>query len=165
MLIRFYLNVNRKIVSAIFRRSNAISDMKAKILLKIAAGLILIHLFGHGVGHKDWDKPTDPKMMDVVTAMKSHQGEFMGAVHSMADYYKGYSILIFGLYGMSIAILWFASGFVQDHPAIANQVLYPIGIAYLFFGIVEYMYFFPFAASISFLAGVLTILSMFIGKR
>ena len=112
--------------------------MKAKVLLKIAAGLILIHLFGHGVGHKDWDKPTDPKMMDVVTAMKSHQGEFMGAVHSMADYYKGYSILIFGLYGMSIAILWFASGFVHEHPAIANKILYPIGIAYLFFGIVEY---------------------------
>ena len=31
--------------------------MKAKVLLKIAAGLILIHLIGHGVGHTDWDKP------------------------------------------------------------------------------------------------------------
>ena len=139
--------------------------MKAKVLLKIAAGLILIHLIGHGVGHTGWDKPTDPKMMDVVTAMKSHDGEFMGAVHSMADYYKGYSILIFGLYGMSISLLWFASGFVQEHPAIANTILYPIGIAYLFFGIVEFIYFFPFAASISFLAGVLTILAIFIGKR
>ena len=53
--------------------------MKAKVLLKIAAGLILIHLLGHGVGHNDWDKPRDPKMMDVVTAMKSHEGEFMGS--------------------------------------------------------------------------------------
>jgi len=139
--------------------------MKAKVLLKIAAGLILIHLFGHGVGHKDWDKPTDPKMMDVVTVMKSHQSEFMGAVHSMADYYKGYSILIFGLYGMSISLLWFTSGFVQEHPAIANGILYPIGIAYLFFGIVEFIYFFPFAAIISFLAGVLTIVSIVIEKR
>jgi hypothetical protein len=139
--------------------------MKAKVLLKIAAGLILIHLCGHAVGHKDWDRPTDPKMMDVVTVMKSHQSEFMGAVHSMADYYKGYSILIFGLYGMSISLLWFTSGFVQEHPAIANKILYPIGIAYLFFGIVEFMYFFPFAAIISFLAGVLTIMSIVMGKR
>ena len=139
--------------------------MKAKVLLKIAAGLILIHLIGHAVGHTGWDKPTDPKMMDVVMAMKSQQVDFMGAVHSMADYYKGYSILIFGLYGMSISVLWFTSGFVQEHPAIANKILYPVGIAYLFFGIVEFMYFFLFAASMSFLAGVLTIFSIGIGKR
>ena len=124
--------------------------MKAKVLLKIAAGLILIHLFGHGVGHKDWDKPTDPKMMDVVTTMKSHQGEFMGAVHSMADYYNGYSIIDFWFIRHEHCLLWFASGFVREHPAIAIKILYPIGIAYLFFGIVEFIYFFPFAASIVF---------------
>jgi hypothetical protein len=139
--------------------------MKAKVLLRIAAGLILIHLLGHGVGHKDWDKPTDPKMMDVVTTMKSYQGEFMGAVHSMADYYNGYSIIIFGLYGMSISLLWLASGFVQEQPTIAIKILYPIGTAYLFFGVVEFIYFFPFAASMSFLAGVLTILSIVMAKR
>ena len=139
--------------------------MKAKVFLRIAAGLILIHLLGHGVGHKDWDKPTDPKMMDVVTTMKSYQGEFMGAVRSMADYYNGYSIIIFGLYGLSIYLLWLASGFVQEHPTIAIKILYPIGVAYLFFGVVEFIYFFPFAASMSFLAGVLTILSIVMAKR
>ena len=139
--------------------------MKAKVFLRVAAGLILIHLLGHGVGHKDWDKPTNPKMMDVVTAMKSYQGEFMGATHSMADYYNGYSIIIFGLYGMSISLLWLASGFVREHPTIAIKILYPIGIAYLFFGVVEFIYFFPFAASMSFLAGVLTILSIVMAKR
>ena len=106
--------------------------MKPKVLLRIAAGLILIHLFGHGVGHKDWDNPTDPKMMDVVTSMKSYQAEFMGAAHSMADYYNGYSIIIFGLYGMSIALLWLASGFVQEQPTIAIKILYPIGIVICF---------------------------------
>ena len=49
--------------------------MKAKVLLKIAAGLILIHLIGHAVGHTAWDKPADPKMMEVVTAMKNYEGE------------------------------------------------------------------------------------------
>jgi len=139
--------------------------MKAKVFLRIAAALILIHLLGHGIGHKDWDKPTDPKMMDVVTTMKSYEGEFMGAVHSMADYYNGYSIIIFGLYGLSISLLWLASGFVQEHPTIAIKILYPIGIAYLFFGVVEFIYFFPFAASMSFLAGVFTILSLVMAKR
>lgn len=139
--------------------------MKPKVLLRIAAGLILIHLLGHSVGHKDWDSPTDPKMMDVVTAMKSYQGEFMGAVHSMADYYNGYSIIIFGLYGMSFVLLWLTSGFVQEHPTIAIRILYPLGVAYLFFGVVEFLYFFPFAAGMSFFAGVLTILAIVMAKR
>jgi hypothetical protein len=139
--------------------------MKAKVLLRIAAGLIFIHLLGHGVGHKDWDKPTDPRMMDVVTAMKSYQGEFMGAVHSMGDYYNGYSIIIFGLYGMSISLLWIASGLITEQSTIIIKILYPIGIAYLFFGVVEFLYFFPFAASMSFFAGVSTILSIVMAKR
>ena len=89
--------------------------MKPKVLLRIAAGLVFIHLLGHGVGHKDWDKPEDPKMMDVVTAMKSYKGEFMGAIHSMADYYNGYSIMIFGLYGMTISLLWMFLGLFRSN--------------------------------------------------
>jgi hypothetical protein len=139
--------------------------MNAKVLLRIAAGLILVHLLGHGVGHLSWDQPEDPKMMDVVTVMKSYKGEFMGAVKSMADYYNGYSILIFGLYAMSIALLWLTSGFIREQPSIARKILYPLGIAYLFFGIVEFIFFFPFAAGMSFFAGLLTILSIVAVKK
>ena len=133
--------------------------MKAKLLLRIAAGLILVHLLGHTVGHLTWDSPEDPTMKEVVTSMKSHKADFMGATKSMADYYNGYSLMIFGLFGMTILLLWFISGFVNDQRQIANRLLLPIGVVYLFFGITEYIYFFPFAASMSFLAGLLTILA------
>ena len=139
--------------------------MNAKVLLRIAAALILVHLLGHSVGHAGWDHPEDPKMMDVVTVMKSYKAEFMGAVKSMADYYNGYSILIFGLYAMTISLLWLTSGFILEQPSIAGKILYPVGIAYVFFGVVEFLYFFPFAASMSFFAGILTLFSIIVTKR
>lgn len=59
--------------------------MKAKILLRIAALLILVHLLGHSIGHSTWDTPEDQKMDEVVAAMKGYKADFMGATKSMAD--------------------------------------------------------------------------------
>jgi hypothetical protein len=134
--------------------------MNSKLLLRIASILILVHLLGHTMGHLTWDKPEDTKMAGVVTVMKGYKAEFMGADRSMADYHNGYSLMIFGLFGMSIVIIWLASGFVNDNKVIAGKVLYPIGIVYLIFGIVEYIYFFPFAAVTSFVAGLLIIAAL-----
>lgn len=139
--------------------------MKAKILLRIAAALIVVHLLGHSIGHSEWDTPDDPRMQEVVAVMKSYSAEFMGATKSMADYYNGYSLIIFGLYGMTILILWFASGFINEHRMIADKILAPIAVAYLAFGVIEYVSFFPFAAMMSFLAGLLTLLSITVIKK
>lgn len=139
--------------------------MNSKVLLRIAAGLILIHLLGHSVGHAGWDAPEDPKMQEVVTVMKSYKGEFMGATQSMADYYNGYSLMLFVLYGMTIFLLWFLSGFVREQPVIAGSLLYTIGTSYLLFGVIEFVYFFPFAGSISFLAGVLTLIAVAVARK
>jgi D-alanyl-lipoteichoic acid acyltransferase DltB (MBOAT superfamily) len=132
-------------------------NMNSKVLLRVAVALVLIHLLGHTIGHLGWDKPQDNKMQAVVSMMKTHQAEFMGASKSMSDYYRGYSLMIFGLFGMTISILWFASGFIANQRAIAKKILVPIGIAYVFFGIVEFICFFPFAAGVSFISGLLTL--------
>jgi hypothetical protein len=134
--------------------------MRSKILLRIACLLILIHLLGHSLGHFSWDKPKDPKMKEVVDMMKGYSTEFMGATKSMANYYEGYSIILFFVFAMTILILWSVSTFVDTHKDIAVKILYPIAIAYLAFGVIEYFYFFIFAASISFLAGVFVFLGI-----
>jgi hypothetical protein len=139
--------------------------MKAKILLRMAAALILIHLMGHSLGHSAWDKPEDPKMKEVVASMKGYSTEFMGTTKSMADYYNGYSLIIFGLYGMTILILWFTSGFINEQRTIAAKILWPIGITYVAFGIIEYIAFFPFAAAMSLFAGLLILVSVTLTKN
>lgn len=139
--------------------------MKSKTLLRIAAALIAVHLLGHSVGHLTWDQQEDPQMQEVVNSMKEYSAGFMGATRSMADYYHGYSLIMFGLFGMTIAILWIVSGFLTQQRAIAAKVLFPVALAYLAFGIVEYITFFPFAAALSFLAGTLTLLSVTVVKK
>lgn len=132
--------------------------MTPKLFIRTSAILIFIHLLGHTMGHLSWDDETGP-LFSVVKEMKSHSAEFMGATKSLADYYNGYSLMIFGLFGMTILVLWILSNHSTTNQKLVRQILYPVGIAYLFFGIAEYLYFFPFAAIISILAGVSAILA------
>ena len=127
--------------------------MKSKTLLRIAAVLILVHLLGHTMGHLGWDKPEDPKMLEVVNTMKGYSSEFMGATKSMADYYNGYSLLMFVVLGMSFVVIWSVSTVIEKLGPI-GALLYPFGIGFILFGVIEFIYFFPFAAIISFLAGL-----------
>lgn len=139
--------------------------MKAKILLRIAAVLILVHLLGHSVGHSTWNEPEDAKMQDVVTSMYSHKAEFMGAVKSMADYYNGYSLMIFFLFGMSICILWIVSGFIHLQRKIAISILLPVAFSYIAFGLIEFIHFFPFAGALSSIVGLLVLIAIAVSKR
>jgi hypothetical protein len=123
--------------------------MKTKLLLRIACGLIVIHLLGHAMGHSTWDKPEDPKMKDVVSVMSGYKGEFMGSTKSMADYFNGFSLMMFFVLGMSISVLWFVSVFAESQKSIARKILIPIGIMFVAFAVIEFLYFFPFAATIS----------------
>lgn len=134
--------------------------MRAKVFLRVAAILILVHLLGHGFGHFKWDQPDDPKMAEVVKVMKSYSADFMGSNKSMADYYQGYSLILFGLFGMSLFIILKMLAHTQSHPELVRGVLYPLGFSYLYFGVVEYLYFFQFAAGISFLSGIAMMLAI-----
>lgn len=139
--------------------------MNAKILLRIATIPILIKLLGHSAGHSGWDNPEDPRMKEVVSAMKGYTGEFMGASYNMAEYYTGYSLMLVCVYLLIAYILWLVSGFISEQVSLTNKIVYPIAFIFFIFGVLEFLYFFPFAASMSVLAGVLMILSITVAKR
>ncbi|HTF80277.1 MAG TPA: hypothetical protein VL947_01075, partial [Cytophagales bacterium] len=93
--------------------------MNSKLLLRIAAGSIFVHLLGHTMGHLTWKTPEDNQIKEVVTQMLTHKATFMGATRSMGDYFEGYSLILFFVYGMSIALLWLISSLSSENPAIA----------------------------------------------
>jgi hypothetical protein len=136
--------------------------MKPRTLLRIAALSILIHLIGHTFGHFTWKETTDPVKQEVIRQMTGPQFEFMGSMRSMGDYFEGYSLILFVVYGMSIALILSAARFSDSNHDIARKVLTPIGIGYTAFGVIEFLHFFPFAASMSLGAGVLIILAIFL---
>jgi hypothetical protein len=139
--------------------------MKAKTLLRISIIPILIKLLGHSIGHMGWDKPDDPKMQAVVNTMKNYTGHFMGASYNMAAYLTGYSLMILIIYALLSYLLWILSNSFNLQSNVANHFIYAIAITLLIYSVLEFLYFFPFAASMSLLASVLMIFSTIVAKK
>jgi hypothetical protein len=124
----------------------------SKILLRIAAALMLIHGLGHTIGHSGWKKSTDPVQQGVINQMTGPKFPFMGVTRSMGEYFDGYG------YACSIGILlftlalWFTSGELYGSPGLAKKMMLTMSVCLLAWGIDEVIFFFPFAAGISLLA-------------
>jgi hypothetical protein len=135
-----------------------------KILIRIAAILMLVHLLGHTTGFSGWKKATDPAQQEVIKQMTGPRFSFMGAIHSMGDYYDGFG------YGCSIGmllfilVLWFVSGELGASPGLAKKMLLSVAVCLLAWGIDEIICFFPFAACTTLLAFVLTTTAYFLYK-
>ncbi|PSL45371.1 hypothetical protein CLV51_10473 [Chitinophaga niastensis] len=131
--------------------------MKPKLLLRIAAGLMLFHLAGHSIGQCTWKQATDPVKQAVISQMTDHRFPFMGSIRSMGDYYEGFS------YASSIALLllavmlWLISGALTNSGSLAYKMTVTITIALFVWSIDEFFYFFPFAACNTLLAALFTL--------
>ena len=141
------------------------NEMNAKVALRIASLPIVIHLLGHAIGHATWDNPEDSGMQNVVRIMKGHEAEFMGATRSMADYFTGYSSIMFFLYAMSISVLWTCSSLGDTNRIFARKILSPIALSYVAFGVIEFMYFFAFAGAMSLGAGLLVLYAVYLFSK
>jgi len=125
--------------------------MKSKLLLRIAAILMLLHAAGHTLGALTWDKVPDAKMNALINGMKSEHFLFMGKSMTLASFYSGYGYSLIGVLLMITTVLWLLSA----EPG--KRIILVFGLFLLFFGITELIWFFPFAAAFSLLAGILTL--------
>jgi len=136
--------------------------MKPKILLRIAAILILIHSVLHTYGFNTWKEAPDPVYKTIVDGMTGHKFPFMGAMRSLGDFYEGFgyagSIALF----LIAVVLWFVSGETSRSANLSKKIIYAVGIALIAWGVDELIFFFPFAAIITLTAAMLTLLSGFL---
>jgi len=138
---------------------------KSKILLYLSSLLILVHFVDHFIGHLSWKTPKDANIQNVVNAMIESKTSYMGVHRSLADFYHGYSLLLFVIYILSIWIFIVSANSHRRDIKIVKTILFPFGIAYIVFGIIEFRQFFPLAASLSFLAGLLILLSILFSRK
>ncbi|MDB5135116.1 MAG: hypothetical protein JWP37_1719 [Mucilaginibacter sp.] len=135
--------------------------MKPKILLRVAAILILIHAVLHTIGFSGWKNDPDTARHQMIQLMTGQKFPFMGTSRNMGEYYDGFG------YTCSIAlivialILWFTSGEFATNTSLAKKVILILSFGLLFWGIDELIYFFPFAALITLLASVCGFWSLF----
>lgn len=128
--------------------------MKPKILLRIAAILILVHALLHTSGFSQWKNDPDPAKHEVIKQMTGQKFPFMGTSRNMGNYYDGFG------YATSIALfliaimLWLVSGELSANPSLAKKVIAVLSVALLLWAIDEMIYFFPFAVGLSLVASI-----------
>ncbi|HTD39792.1 MAG TPA: hypothetical protein VK671_04170 [Mucilaginibacter sp.] len=128
--------------------------MKPKLLLRIAAILILIHGVLHTMGFSQWKQDPDPARHEVIKQMTGQKLPFMGTSRNMGEYYDGFG------YSCSIALiliallLWIVSGELSSNPSLAKKVILVISFSLLVWATDELIYFFPFAAGLTLVASV-----------
>jgi hypothetical protein len=125
--------------------------MKAKILLRIAAIIMLLHTIGHTIGALTWRDAPNAAVKQVIDGMLNNRFNFMGRLASIGDFYTGYGYSMIGMLLLISVLLWLLSA----NPN--GGIILALGFFLVFLGIIEFIYFFPFAAALSLLAGIATL--------
>ena len=136
-------------------------QMKPKLLLRIAAILMLIHTMGHSLGMAGWKNATDPIQKNVIDQMINNKFPFMGDVHSIADYYEGFGYACTIAMLLISVILWLTASETERASTFAKKIAFVLGVSLLAWGVDELICFFPFAAWTSLIAGGLTSFAAF----
>ena len=134
--------------------------MKAKLFLRIASGLMIFHLIAHSFGHYGWKQTSDPIKQEVISQMTEHKFQFMGTDRAMGDYYNGYGYAVTIALLFFAIVLWLVSSSLKDNAALAFKLLIATIACLFMWSIDEFIFFFPFAACITLLAAILTLVAI-----
>jgi hypothetical protein len=127
--------------------------MKAKLLLRIASILMLLHTAGHTIGALTWKEAPNARVAAVVAGMQNEHFMFMGKSLTLASFFDGYGFGMIGVLLLVSILLWLLS------IAADRRIILILGLFLVFLGVNELIYFFPFAAAFSLLAGVCTLIA------
>jgi hypothetical protein len=119
--------------------------MNAKILLRIAAVIMLLHGAGHTMGVATWQDPNGNIPYEVVQRMRDMQFSFMGkSGATMAAFYSGFGYCTTILLLLIAALLWIFSDWRDKS---VTKILWVICAAIVSLAVVELIYFFPMAVA------------------
>ncbi|EQA38021.1 hypothetical protein LEP1GSC047_3575 [Leptospira inadai serovar Lyme str. 10] len=142
--------------------------MNPKILLRIAAFLILFHAVGHTFGMQARKNVQDPPAKALVQEMSEVKVPMMGELtnRSYDDFYYGMGIaLSLALFSITI-LLWILGGVAVSNPQTTKNLLYPIFFNLSGLAVIEFVYFFPLPAWTSTLSAVCIAISLIrLGKK
>ncbi len=115
---------------------------------------MFLHVIGHTIGALTWKQAPNASVGAVITGMQNEHFPFMGRDASIASFYEGYGISMIVVLLFVTLLLWTSS------TAFHRRTIALIAIFLLTLGIVEFIYFFPLPAALSFLAGLFTLVSL-----
>ncbi|OCX53087.1 hypothetical protein BEL04_01865 [Mucilaginibacter sp. PPCGB 2223] len=133
--------------------------MKAKILLRTASIMVMLHTLGHTLGALSWKNAPNAAIKVVIDGMLGNRFDFGGKSVSIGDFYAGYGYSMIGVLLMITVLLWLLSN--ETISTLSRQIRWITSILLLFLGVVELTCFFPLPAVLSLLAAIATLVSLF----
>jgi len=137
--------------------------MKPKILLRIASILMLLHTAGHTMGALTWSDAPNAAVAQVVKGMETVHFAFMGRQVTLGLFFSGYGFINIGVLLMVTAMLWLLSQDIDNK--LFGGFTGLLGVFLLMMAILEFVYFFAFAAVISALAGACTLAALYFRNK
>ena len=137
--------------------------MKPKILLRIASILMLLHTAGHTMGALTWSDAPNAAVAQVVKGMETVHFVFMGRQVTLGLFFNGYGFINIGVLLMITAMLWLLSRDTGNK--LFGGFTGLLGVFLLMMAILEFVYFFAFAAAISALAGACTLAALYFRNK
>lgn len=139
--------------------------MKPKLLLRIAAVIMLLHALGHTAGVYTWKKPQSHVPPELVKQMVEQKFQFMSTDSSMAGFYDGFGYASTIALLLVVFLLWVISGLTEKNQSISIKILLPVFFFLVLLGLDELIFFFPFATAFTAVSAVLTLLAIISLKK
>lgn len=134
--------------------------MKPKLLLRLSSGTMIFHLVGHTLGHAGWKHPAEPVQQEVVRQMQENRFLFMGSIRSLGEYYDGYGYACSVALAFFALILWLSSDAANENKVLTTKMVGGTTVCLFAWSVNEFIFFFPFAALITALAGTLALVAL-----
>jgi hypothetical protein len=133
--------------------------MKPKLLLRIAAILMFLHTIGHTIGALTWKDAPNATVGQVIQGMEINHFEFMGRNTSLASFFGGYGYIM-------IVVLLFISVLLWELSIEYNRrIIRFVAVSLIIISLIEYFFFFPLAAALSFMAGISALAALFKSQK
>jgi hypothetical protein len=130
----------------------------SKLLLRIAAIIMLLHAIGHTVGFSNWQKPAGKVPSEVIDKMQNTHFLVRGKETTMAASFSGFGYMASIFLLLIVTLLWTLSNRTGKE---ASNILLPTGLAIALLVVVEFSFFFPAVAILSLTATTLVFISFF----
>jgi hypothetical protein len=116
--------------------------MKSHTLLRIASLLTFLHALLNTFAGLLSGTSKNQEEVNLLNAMKALHFDAMGSLRTYWDFYFGFGLFFtFNLLLLS-ALLWLLASLVKKEPLIARPFIVSLGIAFLSFAVLSWLYFF-----------------------
>jgi hypothetical protein len=134
--------------------------MKPKILLRIAALLVLFIVIGQAIGHFNGKATLSPVDKNLIGQMQQHKFNIHSSLRSWGDFYEGFSLDVSLVVIVFTVVFSMLSNIAKKHPKVCLHLLWPYLFCFIGFTLSSLCYLFIIPGIANLIICVLIVWSM-----